>query len=265
MPSSRNEDVAGLEIAVDDAVLVRELHGARHLPHQLQARFERQAVRLAVRGDRHSRDVLHDEVCLAGRRHSTVEQRDDVGMLERGQNLPLGAESARRFAAARRRVRDLDRDAVPEEAIGALGEVHVPHAAFADMLDEAIWANGRSDAHAIRRGDGVVVFGHCDHGAIGCVQEVAEPIVGIEERLDLGAKLRPSGAAVGEDRRAGQRRHMDDVAEDGLELAEFLARKLRQAARFLAHAVSDRWSQARANVQCLFTVAGAMSRSAAVS
>ena len=50
-------------------------------------------VLVAVLGDRHALDQLHDEVGPAGVGGAGVEHLGDVGVVHQGQGLPLGLEA----------------------------------------------------------------------------------------------------------------------------------------------------------------------------
>ena len=208
---------------MDDAVLVRELHCARHLSDEPEARLERQLAGPAMLGDRHARDVLHDEVRLSDRRHATVEEGDDVRVLERREDLAFGAKPAGGVARTHGRTGDLDRDPVLEEAIGTLGEVDAAHTPFADEVDETILADRRPDAHSIGCRAALVLVGVAEQGALGSVQEIAESIVRLEQRLDFGAEPRPAAAPGGEERRPRVRGDVGNIPKDGLELGELFA------------------------------------------
>ena len=53
---------------------------------------DREAVLVAVLGDRDAADQLHDEVGPAGVGGPGVEDPGDVGVVHQGQGLPLGLE-----------------------------------------------------------------------------------------------------------------------------------------------------------------------------
>ena len=63
-----DQDVRGLEVAVDDEVLVRVLHRLADLAEQRQPRVDVEAAARRNTGDRLPFDVLHDEVRAAVRR-----------------------------------------------------------------------------------------------------------------------------------------------------------------------------------------------------
>jgi hypothetical protein len=92
-PVGGDEDIAGLEIAVDDEVLVGDLDGLAHLAEQDEAPSDRQAVLVAVAVDRDTLDVLHHEVRQAVVGGAAVEQPRDVRVVDGGQDLALGAEA----------------------------------------------------------------------------------------------------------------------------------------------------------------------------
>ncbi len=248
-----------------DAALVSVLDREAHLAKQLQAALERRGAD-AVAGQRHAVDVLHDQVRLASLRGAAVEQRNDAGVLERGENLALGAEAAGGFAIGHGRARDLHRHALGECAVGAVGEVDLPHAAFPDLLSQPVRSDARAGAQAgaPARGGAVAVRGVVGRMA-GRAQEAGHALVGHEQRLHVGAQIGSGGAAGVERRRASLQRQLDDLVEHRLDREEVCRCQPPSGVGAIAHSVSARCSQARANVQCRFTVAGAMSSSSAVS
>src|SRR5437773_1148877 len=56
-----DENVGGFQIAVDDPLLVRVLDGRTYLHEQVQPLRHTQPRGVAILGDRHALDVLHDE------------------------------------------------------------------------------------------------------------------------------------------------------------------------------------------------------------
>ena len=125
-----------------DQPLMRELHRAADFLEQAQARIERQRALVAVRVDRLALDVFHDEIRLAARRRAAVEQARDVRMLQRREDLPLARE-VREHLGVGHAADQLDRGALLEMSVGALGEIDRAHAALA--------RDGRRSRHAPRR------------------------------------------------------------------------------------------------------------------
>ena len=78
---------------MDDALLVGVLDRLADGDEQLQPLPGREAVLVAVLGDRHALDQLHDEVRPAGAGGAGVEHPGDVGVVHQRQRLPLGLEA----------------------------------------------------------------------------------------------------------------------------------------------------------------------------
>ena len=106
----RDHDVGRLDVAVDDALLVGVLDRLADRHEQFQPLARRQVVVVAVFGDRHAVDQLHDEVRQAVGRGPGVEHAGDVDMVHHRQGLPLGLEAGDDLAAVHARLDDLERD-----------------------------------------------------------------------------------------------------------------------------------------------------------
>ncbi len=76
-------------------------------------------VLVAVVGDRHALDQLHDEVGPAGRRRAGVEHLGDVRVVHQRQGLPLGLEAGDDLARVHARLDDLERDLAPDRLASA--------------------------------------------------------------------------------------------------------------------------------------------------
>ena len=87
-----HEDVARLEVAVDDAALVGVVHRLANRGEQGQHRPQAQAVLAHVLRDRDAADVIHYAEGVPVRRRAAVEDRDHVGVLEAGDQLDLPLE-----------------------------------------------------------------------------------------------------------------------------------------------------------------------------
>ena len=133
-PAVVQQDVLGLDVAVDHAVPVRIVERVGDFardPH----RFVDAELRLAIQllAERLALDVGHDVVEEAVRR-ARIEQRQDVRMLQRRRRLdlddePLGAEHGGEL-----RLENFDRDfAIVLEVVR---EVHRRHAAGAELSRE---------------------------------------------------------------------------------------------------------------------------------
>ena len=95
---------------MDDAFLVRMLNAVADLDEQLEALADRQAVPIAVAGDRFTAHVLHHEVRATLRRRPGVEHLGDRRVVHQGQRLALGLETRHDLRGVHAGLDDLDRD-----------------------------------------------------------------------------------------------------------------------------------------------------------
>jgi hypothetical protein len=140
-------DVAGLQIAMDDAFVVRGLEGLGDLSSDEQGLVHRQRSELQARGEIVAVDELQHEKRLAFRLLEAVDGAD-VGVVERRQQLRLAAEPRQAFRVLRdRRRQHLDGNLAIQA--GVAGAIHRAHAAFADCGDELVRAEtiSRSQDH----------------------------------------------------------------------------------------------------------------------
>ncbi len=142
-PVAGDEDVRGLQVAVDDEVRVRERDRVADLAEQLEPPLERRLVRITERAHVLALDVLHRHVRPAVGRDAAVGEPRDAGMLEARKDLALGLEASGRYA--RERARELQRDSLPEPALDALREVDVAHPARAEPAHETVRSDRRAE------------------------------------------------------------------------------------------------------------------------
>ena len=137
VPLGIDEHVVRLDVAVDDAVSVREAECREDLPRVVDGDRDRRA---AAREDqllqRAPVEVLHRDV-VGALGLAAVVDRDDVLLREARCVLGLAAEALDELLVTRVPVvEDLDRDAAPELLV--LGEVDVRHAARAELAHDAV-------------------------------------------------------------------------------------------------------------------------------
>ncbi len=142
-----NEDVAGLDVAVDNQVSVRILHRAAHRGKQLEPARNGETVRVAIGVEVLAIDVLHHEVGQTFFGCSAIQQRGDVRMRERGENLPLVAKARDDEFRAHPALDDLDRNLLVVRLVHAFGEVHRAHSAAPKLADELV----RTDSRTLKR------------------------------------------------------------------------------------------------------------------
>ncbi len=148
-----DQHVGGLEVAVDDALLMRVLHRLADRDEQLQPLPRREVVLVAVAGDGHPLDQIHDEVRPADAGGAGVQHAGDVGVVHQGQSLAFGLEAGDDLAGVHAGLDQLDGDEALDR-LGLLGHPDAAHAALADRLDELVRADHRAGALRGRLVDG---------------------------------------------------------------------------------------------------------------
>jgi hypothetical protein len=149
----RRHHVAGLEVAVDDTVLVGGRKGVGDLRSDLERLGQGERPLLQRLGERLAAQVLHHEERLALLLPDVV-QRADGGVLEGGDGarLPLEAGAQRGIESELRR-QDLQRDRALEA--GVAGPVDLAHAPGPDQVENLV----RAEAHTRRQGHGCDLVG----------------------------------------------------------------------------------------------------------
>ena len=125
---------------MDDEVAVRVGDRVADGPEELQTLSDREASLLAEGRHRHALHVLHDEVRNAFVGDAAVVEVGDVGVVQLREDLALAPEPAQQLGRGEVGRDELDRDAMLELPVGALGEVHGAHPALADDVEEAVRA-----------------------------------------------------------------------------------------------------------------------------
>src|SRR2546428_520100 len=136
-PLTVDQHVVRLDVAVDDAVAVREPNRSEDLARVVDREVDRRG---AARDDqllqRAPVEVLHRDV-VGALRLAAVVDRNDVRVREAGRVLRLAAEALDELIVAGMAVvEDLDRDAPAEHLV--LSEVNVRHTARAELAQDAI-------------------------------------------------------------------------------------------------------------------------------
>ncbi len=146
-----DEDVLGLDVAVDDLGRVGGRQRDEHLLEQLERAVGRHRRFLAHEvAQRAAGDVLHDEigdVAVA----ALVEDRDHVAVVELGGRLGLADETVGELlVVAEPVVHDLDRDLAVEPAVDS--KEHAGHAAACNAVaDQVAVVEDASDQGIIAR------------------------------------------------------------------------------------------------------------------
>jgi hypothetical protein len=130
-----DQHVGGLEVAVDDAGLVRGVEPFAGGDEDLEDRAQRSFGRRQPLAQGLALDVLHRQEHLAVV-DPDVEHRDDVGMRQPRQRLGLALHAGAPDRARLRGADDLDRDLAIE--LGIEGAIDHAHAAGADLIDDQV-------------------------------------------------------------------------------------------------------------------------------
>ena len=177
-----DEDIGGLQITVNDAVLQGELNGVANGAKEADAFADVEFAIVAPLIDRFALDILHDEIGPAFFGGAGVVETGDVGMLERSQDRALLLEALDHFAPGRFGSDDFDGDLLFEEAVRAAREVDSAHAAPSDFAQDFIISEAAS-LEAARVG---TQFGGSGQGT---VEEGDGALVGIEHAFHLGVQI----------------------------------------------------------------------------
>jgi hypothetical protein len=109
-PVVRNEEILGLQVAVDDPLLVRGGEALRGLARVVDRRAQRQLSAGEGRTKRFPLEKLRDDIGRSRVRSDVVDGRD-VGVIENARRFRLLLEPAQAIRVSRERLRqDFDRD-----------------------------------------------------------------------------------------------------------------------------------------------------------
>ena len=186
------EDVVRLEVAVQHAVLVRVVDGARDLREQAGGGFRRQPALTHPRRERAALDEPHGKEMPAVVMPD-LEDGDDVRMLEPRRRLGLGAETLDhpgrgQFAGGD----DLERDLPPQLRLPRAE--YDAHPAARDLLDQLVAGEHAALEQRFRREQGGDFLAVLRHGR----QRVGEQAAHAERvRRGVGERRAAAGAAGG--------------------------------------------------------------------
>jgi hypothetical protein len=168
-----------LDVAVDHPLPVGVGDGVAHLQEEPQAVGHGQAVPVGVGVDRLAVDVLHDQIRQPFVGAAAVHQPGDVGMVKRGEDLPLRAEAREDVVGVHPALDELDRHRLGEAALSSLGPVDRAHPSPVELLHHP----KRADAATFDRfRDGSARRAGRD------LNEAAGSIVGVQQPLDIGSE-----------------------------------------------------------------------------
>ena len=148
-PLRVEQDVLGLDVAVENAFLVGELERLTNLRHDGQRLGGREASSLHGLAQVHTVHVFHQQIVEAARLPK-VEDADDVRMVQPRERAALAIETLGEVRVVRERVRQqLERDEAVEVRLAGLE--HEAHAAAPDQFNDL--ELGKGDGEAFERGN----------------------------------------------------------------------------------------------------------------
>ena len=147
LPSRRHLDVGGLEIAVDDALLVRGLERLGDLPRDRERFIERnRSARRFGRPSPRLRRAPSPRMCRPATCLEGIDRRD-AGVIERRERFRLALEAGDAVRVLEELLRQhLERDVAPELRVP--GPVDLPHPARAERRDDVVGTEARSDSES---------------------------------------------------------------------------------------------------------------------
>ena len=149
LPVRGHQDVAGLQVAVQQSFAVGSRERLRHLLPQVRHLVGRERAAVQYPVQRFPLDILHDDEIEAALAAELMDL-GDVGITERGSEPRLVEEHAPTVLVAGDIGRQhLDRDDSTEDHV--LGLPHHTHSALADLLGESVVRNRLTcfDRHAL--------------------------------------------------------------------------------------------------------------------
>ena len=134
----REEDVVGLEVAVNDARGVGGLERRRDSVRDLERASHRQSLQpVDLVRERRPFEVLEHDVRHLVAREPHVRRLDDVGVTERADGTSFVHEALDHVGVGRElRMQDLDREPALDEHV--LGEIDRPHSTGSDLSDDPV-------------------------------------------------------------------------------------------------------------------------------
>ena len=136
----RRQDVRGLDVPVDNPLLMRVLNRVTDLDEQIQPLAGGQVLLVAIPGDRNPFDQLHHEVRPPALGSPPIQHLSDVGMVHQRQRLALRLKSRHHLPGVHTQFDDLECHA-PLDRHLLFGHVHHATAALPDLFQQLVAAD----------------------------------------------------------------------------------------------------------------------------
>ncbi len=134
-----HKDVARLQVAMNDTLVMSVLHRVAHLRQQLQARSRVQSAISRVLVHRHTANELHGEEGPAVHTDARFVHLRDTGMLQPRQDFCFVSEAAEQLGCCASRANHLESNGAARVVL--FGLVNGPHATFAVSPQDAVAAD----------------------------------------------------------------------------------------------------------------------------
>ena len=138
--TQRDQDIGGLDIAVNEAFLVRVLNGVADLDEEIQPLACGKLLLIAIVGDLYAPHQFHHEIWPASVSRARIEHFGNVRMIHQRQGLALGFEAANDTASVHAELDNFEGDLSADRLL-LLGHIDDSAAALADLLKELESAN----------------------------------------------------------------------------------------------------------------------------
>jgi hypothetical protein len=254
----RDEDVRRLDVAVHDEIPVRVLHGVGDLDDERDALAHAEPARVAPAVDRLALDIFHREIRRVVVGDAAVVQRGDVRVRKARERFALAQEPALHVGIRELAADQLQRNAMLELPVGALGKEHAAHAAGADFAQQEVGADACAGGWAGR------LAARCrecrrDHASAAVEEIAARAGMRREQRAELVERLGLACALCGEPAFALGRGHVERGGKQRLDARPVRARAHGGVASSSRRRNARARSQSRRTVRSWRCIASAIS------
>src|SRR5208283_4680655 len=151
----RHEDVNRLDVAMHDQTLMSIVDGRAHLKEQTKPSGDGGQVLRTIFVQRLALDIFRDYAGHAIRREPGIQKPHYGRMIEGCEHLPLQLKTPLRRGPIVGVLENFDGYTFMKLMVVALSEIYQAHAAFAELADDPVRPNMRTDERVrnTRRGD----------------------------------------------------------------------------------------------------------------
>ena len=144
----RNENIGGFDVSVNNPLLVGVLHCLANGNKQIKSVLCTELHPVAVFGDWHSAYQFHYQIRQLSVRRSSVEDTCNVGMIHQRERLPLEFETSNNLTAIHAGFYDLQ-SYFSSYWLELLSHINNPHAAFANLFQQLVSVDERTDHRVV--------------------------------------------------------------------------------------------------------------------